>query len=120
MTYEERLKKLLGNNDPFWYTTIDNFVRTTYEDKEQAISDLENLAKDNAKFNEFTKQIIQRKDNLKSVKEEFLNFQFLRFQLQKILILKMEKTMIYCLNWQQNMEPLILPTVLRQIEDLLI
>ena len=27
MTYEERLKKLLGNNDPFWYTTIDNFVR---------------------------------------------------------------------------------------------
>lgn len=33
---------------------------------------------------------------------------------------EMEKTMIYCLNWQQNMEPLILPTVLRQIEDLLI
>ncbi|MBQ9072826.1 MAG: hypothetical protein IJY25_06685 [Bacilli bacterium] len=71
MSYEERLKKLLGNNDPFWYNTIDNFVRTTYEDKEQAISDLEGLAKDSVKFNEFTKQIIKKSDNLKSVKDEF-------------------------------------------------
>lgn len=71
MSYEERLKKLLRNNDPFWYTTIDNFVRTTYEDKEQAISDLEGLAKDNVKFNEFTKQIIKKRDDLKSVKDEF-------------------------------------------------
>ena len=71
MTYDERLKKLLGNNDPFWYTTIDNFVKATYDDKEQGISDLENLAKYSVKFNEFTKQIIQRRDNLESVKDEF-------------------------------------------------
>lgn len=71
MTYEERLKKLLGNNDPFWYTTIDNFVKATYEDEVQGISDLENLAKDSVKFNEFTRQIIQRRDDLKSVKDEF-------------------------------------------------
>ena len=46
MTYDERLKKLLGNNDPFWCTTIDNFIKATYDDKEQGISDLENLAKE--------------------------------------------------------------------------
>lgn len=44
----------------------------TYESKEQGISDLEELAKDRTKFNEFTKRIIQRKDDLKSVKTEFL------------------------------------------------
>lgn len=71
MTYEERLKKLLGNNDLFWYTTIDNFVKATYDDEEQGISDLENLAKDSVKFNEFTRQIIQRRNDLKSVKDEF-------------------------------------------------
>lgn len=74
ITYENRLKQLLGNDDPFWFTTIDNFVNVTYEDKEQAIKDLENLAKDSPKFNEFTKQIIQRKNDLKSVKNEFLNY----------------------------------------------
>lgn len=71
MNYEERLKRLLGNNDPFWYTTIDNFVKETYEDEVQGISDLETLAKDRDKFNEFTKQIIQKKYDLKSVKDEF-------------------------------------------------
>lgn len=71
MSYEERLKQLLGNNDPFWYATIDNFIKSTYEDKEQGISDLENLAKDGVRFNEFTKQVIQKKDDLKSVKDEF-------------------------------------------------
>lgn len=102
MTYEERLKKLLGNNDPFWYTTIDNFVRTTYEDKEQAISDLENLAKDNAKFNEFTRQIIQRKDNLKSVKEEFLNFQNQDIQRATIDMARM-------MNYKMHAEQLYIP-----------
>lgn len=72
MTYEERLKKLLGNNDPFWYVTIDNFVKTTSEDKDQAISELEALAKDSVKFNDFTKQLLQKRDDLKSVKNEFL------------------------------------------------
>lgn len=72
MSYEERLKKLLGNDDQFWFNTLNDFVKTTYEDEEKGISDLENLAKDNAKFNEFTKQIIQRKNDLKSVKEEFI------------------------------------------------
>lgn len=71
MSYEERLKKILGSNDPFWYTTIDNFVKTTYEDKEQGINDIEKLAKNSAKFNEFTKQIIKKRDDLKSIKEEF-------------------------------------------------
>lgn len=72
-TYENRLKQLLGNDDPFWFAIINNFVNTTYENKEEAIRDLENLAKDKSKFNEFTKQIIKRKDDLKSVKNEFLD-----------------------------------------------
>ncbi len=84
MTYEERLKKLLGNNDPFWYVTIDNFVKATYEDKDQAISELETLAKDSVKFNDFTKQLIQKRDDLKSVKNEFLGKE--NINVQKILI----------------------------------
>lgn len=72
-TYENRLKQLLENDDPFWFAIINNFVNTTYENKEEAIRDLENLAKDKSKFNEFTKQVIKRKDDLKSVKDEFLN-----------------------------------------------
>lgn len=72
-TYENRLKQLLENDDPFWFAIINNFVNTTYENKEEAIRDLENLAKDKSKFNEFTKQIIKRKDDLKSVKNEFLD-----------------------------------------------
>ena len=85
MTYEERLKKLLGNNDPFWYVTIDNFVKATYEDKDQAISELETLAKDSVKFNDFTKQLIQKRDDLKSVKNEFLGKE--NINVQKILII---------------------------------
>ena len=72
MLYKERLQKLVGNGDPFWIDTIDRFIEATYENKEQGISDLEELAKDRTRFNEFTKQIIQRKDDLKSVKAEFL------------------------------------------------
>lgn len=71
MSYEERLKKILGNDDPFWYITIDNFVKATYENKDEAISDLENLIKDSERFNEFTKQLVQKKNDLKSVKDEF-------------------------------------------------
>jgi len=84
MSYEERLKKLLGNNDPFWFDTINNFVKTTYDDVEEGISDLENLAKDNAKFNEFTKQIIQRKDDLQGVKDEFIISQNTDFDIESI------------------------------------
>ena len=72
MLYKERLQKLVESGDPFWIDAIDRFIEATYENKEQGISDLEELAKDRTRFNEFTKQIIQRKDDLKSVKAEFL------------------------------------------------
>ncbi len=72
MLYKERLQKLVGNGDPFWIDAIDHFIEATYENKEQGISDLEELAKDRTRFNNFTKQIIQRKDDLKTVKAEFL------------------------------------------------
>lgn len=71
MSYEERIKKLVGD-DPFWIITINNFVKTTYEDMDKGINDLEKIAKDKEKFNEFTKQIIKRKDDLKSVKKNLL------------------------------------------------
>ena len=73
MLYKERLQELVENGDPFWIDAIDHFIETTYEDKGKGIDDLEELAKDRTRFNEFTKQIIQRKDNLKSVKAEFLD-----------------------------------------------
>lgn len=72
MLYKERLQKLVESGDPFWIDAIDRFIEATYENKEQGISDLEELAKDRTRFNDFTKQIIQRKDDLKSVKAEFL------------------------------------------------
>lgn len=72
MLYKERLQKLVESGDPFWIDAIDRFIEATYENKEQGISDLEELAKDRTRFNEFTKQVIQRKDDLKSVKAEFL------------------------------------------------
>ncbi len=73
MLYKERLQELVENGDPFWIDAIDHFIETTYEDKGKGIDDLEELAKDRTRFNEFTKQIIQRKDDLKSVKAEFLD-----------------------------------------------
>lgn len=73
MLYKERLQKLVENGDPFWIDAIDHFIEVTYENKENGINDLEELAKDRTKFNEFTKQIIQRKSDLKSVKAEFLD-----------------------------------------------
>ena len=72
MLYKERLQRLVESGDPFWIDAINRFIEITYESKEQGISDLEELAKDRTRFNEFTKQIIQRKDDLKSVKAEFL------------------------------------------------
>ena len=73
MLYKERLQKLVESGDSFWIDAIDRFIEATYENKEQGISDLEELAKDRTRFNEFSKQIIQRKDDLKSVKAEFLD-----------------------------------------------
>ena len=73
MLYKERLQELVENGDPFWIDAIDHFIETTYEDKGKGIDDLEELAKDRTRFNEFTKQIIQRKDDLESVKAEFLD-----------------------------------------------
>ena len=73
MLYKERLQELVENGDPFWIDAIDHFIETTYEDKGKGIDDLEELAKDRTRFNDFTKQIIQRKDDLKSVKAEFLD-----------------------------------------------
>ena len=73
MLYKERLQRLVESGDPFWIDAINRFIEITYESKEQGISDLEELAKDRTRFNEFTKQIIQRKDDLKSVKAEFLD-----------------------------------------------
>lgn len=72
MLYKERLQKLVESGDPFWIDAIERFIEATYENKERGISDLEELAKDRTRFNEFSKQIIQRKDDLKSVKAEFL------------------------------------------------
>lgn len=69
----ERLIQIIGSNDPFWVKVLENFIETAYEDKEKGISDLEKLAKDHSKFNEFTKEVIKRKNDLKNVKEEYFD-----------------------------------------------
>lgn len=71
MLYKERLQRLVESGDPFFIDAIDHFIRTTYEKKEEGISDLEELAKNRTRFNAFTREIIQRKDDLKSVKTKF-------------------------------------------------
>lgn len=111
MSYEERLKQLLENNDPFWYTTIDNFIKSTYEDKEQGIRNLENLAKDSARFNEFTKQIIQKRDDLKSVKDEF-------FVKENINVEELSKKIVLDIqNLDDNIETSISALLNRQLDS---
>lgn len=75
MNYEERLKKIIGNDDPFWFIVLDEFVMANYADKDLGIRDLEKLAEDPDKFNEFTKQVVQNRDHLKDVYVNYFSFE---------------------------------------------
>ena len=74
MNYEERLKKIIGNDDPFWFIVLDEFVMANYADKDLGIRDLEKLAEDPDKFNEFTKQVVQNRDHLKDFYVKYFSF----------------------------------------------
>jgi len=71
MKYEERLKKILKTDDPFWVVTINKFIEENYDDTEMGIADIEALAKNEERFNEFTQKLVQNHNNTKVVKEEF-------------------------------------------------
>ena len=72
MHYNVRLRRLLEHDDPFWTNLLDEFIKKTYKDYEIGLYDLEELSKDKDKFNEFTKQLLTRKEDLMSLKNEFI------------------------------------------------
>lgn len=72
MNYEERLKKIVGNVDPFWVYILNEFVDEVYENKEDGIDALEKLNDNEELFNEFTRQIVQKRNEWKVLKKEFL------------------------------------------------
>lgn len=113
MSYEERLKQVLRNDDPFWFGMIDNFIKSTYEDIEKGIGDIENLARDKAKFNEFSKQIVQRKNDLMSVKEEFIDVQNTDVDIEEIS----NKLVTDIKNIKENSETSISTLINRKIDS---
>jgi len=112
-SYEERLKQVLKSDDPFWFGMIDNFIKSTYEDIEKGIGDIENLAKDKAKFNEFSKQITQKKNDLMSVKEEFINVQNTDVDIEEIS----NKLVTDIKNIKENSETSISALINRKIDS---
>ena len=53
MNSDERIKKLVVYNDPFWISVLKEFIRTVYEDEEEGIKALEKLSESDDTFNEF-------------------------------------------------------------------
>lgn len=80
MNYEERLKKMIGYEDSSLFMVLDNFINQTFEDKETGITALEKLANDRKRFNDFLTLIIQRNVDLRVIKNNYLNEQFLAQQ----------------------------------------
>lgn len=72
MTYKVKLKRLIKSRDPIWIDMLDKFLTETYNDPEIGFYDLEALAEDEEKFNEFTKQLAKRPNDLMSLKKEFI------------------------------------------------
>ena len=69
--FEERLKVVSGP-DIFWYKMFDEFIRKTYTEYEEGLKALEKLNKeDSEKLNEFSKELLKRKDDYFGVKREF-------------------------------------------------
>lgn len=74
MNYEERIKKIVGHEDPFWMSILNEFVDEVYENKEEGVAALEKLSDNEELFNEFTRQIVQKRNEWKLLKEEFIEF----------------------------------------------
>ena len=70
-SFEDRLKVVSGP-DIFWYKMFDEFIRKTYTEYEEGLIALEKLnAEDSEKLNEFSKELLKRKDDYMGVKMEF-------------------------------------------------
>lgn len=53
-------------------SVLNEFVDEVYEDKEEGLDALENLSENERLFDEFTRQVVQRRDEWKLIKDEFL------------------------------------------------
>jgi len=82
MNYKARLQKLIGVPDPYWVNLLDKFVTSLYKNIEVGVQDLEKLAKDGKKFDEFTKRLSREPNNYKQIKEEFIQSDFLTINIK--------------------------------------
>ena len=73
MNYEERIKKIVAYDDPFLVDILNEFVDKIYENKEDGVAALEKLSDNEKLFNEFTRQIFQRRNEWELLKKEFLD-----------------------------------------------
>ena len=70
--YEDRLKKVFKDADPFLVDVINNFIKNTYDDLNKGLDDIEKLMQDRSKFNDFTRQLVKGINNLFDIKNEFI------------------------------------------------
>ena len=70
--YEDRLKKVFKDADPFLVDVINNFIKNTYDDLNKGLDDIEKLMRDRSKFNDFTRQLVKGINNLFDIKNEFI------------------------------------------------
>lgn len=71
MSYKERLKSIIGNDDEYLFEKIDKFIEANFTDNELGIIQIENLTEDKDAFDEFVKMLRHTKDeNLKEIINE--------------------------------------------------
>lgn len=71
ISFEDRLKVVSGP-DIFWYKMFDEFIRKTFTEYEEGLAALERLNKeDSERLNEFSKELLKRKDDYEGVKRDF-------------------------------------------------
>lgn len=73
MSYEERLKKIVGNNDIFWFNILKKFIDEMYDNKDEGMASLEKLYQNKQKFSDFTKKLVEKQNDFQSVKDEFFS-----------------------------------------------
>ncbi len=102
MSYEERLKKISGN-DPYWFQRIDKFILENFDDKDLGLIQIENLMDDKESFNEFTKMLNYTKDEdlgniIEQVKGLNLSFKYSQDELKDFFYHQMNENELQKIN----------------------
>ena len=102
MNYEDRLKRIVGHNDIFWFNIIKRFIDEMYENKDEGMTNLEKLYQNKQKFSDFTKKLVEKQNDFQSVKDEFF-----AEKNNKIAAMEIAKTM----NYRMHAENLSIPVL---------